>query len=54
MYANGAPDAGFELLAIMLVAAVVVGIVVGLLIERGVLRGSTAATNRIVLATYAV
>ncbi|MCE2474592.1 MAG: branched-chain amino acid ABC transporter permease [Rhodospirillales bacterium] len=55
MYVNGAPDAGFELLAIMLVAAVVVGIVVGLLIERGVLRWVYGRDEIvIVLATYAV
>ena len=55
MYVGGAPDAGFVLLAIMLVAAIVVGVGVGVLFGRGVL-GWVYGRDEIVivLATYAV
>ena len=55
MYVAGAPDAEFMLLAIMVLAAIAVGVVVGLVIERGVLRWVYGRDEIvIVLATYAV
>ncbi len=55
LYVAGVPDAGLAMLAVMVLAAVVVGIIVGLVIEQGVLRWVYGRDEIvIVLATYAV